>query len=896
MAIGRDVGDVYMDVHARTGPFRRELRRDARRAANDASNQMENEFDPDFGIVGNRMRKQMKKFGTLSGEDFTNAVRKVLDSRGKSIADSFARAIATGDYSAFIAQFDDMGDATRQFNRSVEALKRSGVLVKGEYQAVNRSFRDYKKTLDNSAAAAAALQRNQDKLAASNARLRDIQKDMGAQARADVRAQRASEKAIRDRTAARQASMDLEVEFGEALRGVIEELQSTDNRFRRLTRNVVRNSDRIKSVLRTTLRVDSSDTSAIASISEAVDRMGAKARVASRGVHNLNRGLGRLKDGRNDFLHLIGSLDQFVRGRVLRTMDALLGSVGEGFHRLGDRMSQVRGPLGNLGGIFSKIGDRIQGAGSSVDGLVVQLILAAASVAAFIAIAGPLAALLTALTGSFVALTVAVGGAIGGGLIALGPMLYAVAAGAGAVALALSDMSKKQKQAFEPFKDWAEEARGIVQEKLFSNIGKDIEGIVSVLSKSLNPMLASTAEVIREAFGQFAAVIQGESFQGSMKILQVELPTVLDSLLTLAGNLGIGLTNLFAAAAPAAQIFLERINGVVERFAAWTGDEAGRESINSFMTDAVDLLGSIWGLITSVSETFRIFWTEGNEYGQRMIDNLAGIVDEFNEWIGSKAGRDRLKKWFEDAQIIIGEVGDVLRRAGELIDALDSPVNRAGLLLILNMFQNIIAIIKQLVDWVNNVTTKITGIGQKGGRSLAQVQRALDKVSHGFRNIGDVARNVADRIKNVFSRISLQNIGSAIIGGLKAGLQRGAIGLLAYAAQLAARVAAAFAGALRISSPSRVFRDYGEDITDGLVLGMQSGRREVQNTAAGLIDQDALANINTPLGRMVGQDAPAARSDRAAQNWGGGITIVTPYADPRLVALETVDALAARGR
>src|SRR5690625_4046834 len=192
MPIGQDIGDAYIDVHARTGPFRRELRQDARRAANDASNQMEKNFDPDFGVVGNRLRKQMKRFGTLSGEEFTKAVQGILDSQGKSIANSFAKALATGDFTAFIGQFDDMEAATRQFNRSVERLKRSGALVKGEYQAINRQFRDFKRTLDESAAAAAVLEQDQKKLAASNARLLDIQKDMAAQQRASVQAQRDS--------------------------------------------------------------------------------------------------------------------------------------------------------------------------------------------------------------------------------------------------------------------------------------------------------------------------------------------------------------------------------------------------------------------------------------------------------------------------------------------------------------------------------------------------------------------------------------------------------------------------------------------------------------------------------------------------------------------------------
>src|SRR5699024_7676094 len=120
------------------------------------------------------------------------------------------------------------------------------------------------------------------------------------------------------------------------------------------------------------------------------------------------------------------------------------------------------------------------------------------------------------------------------------------------------------------------------------------------------------------------------------------LPSILGNLLSIDGNLGIGLTNMFAAASPAAQILLQKINGVVERFAAWTGQEDGRKAISTFMTDAVALLGSIWGLITTVSETFGIFWEEGNSSGKRMIDKLKDIVEQFNNWLNTEDGREQL--------------------------------------------------------------------------------------------------------------------------------------------------------------------------------------------------------------------------------------------------------------
>lgn len=918
MALGTDIGDAFIDVHARTGPFRRELRRDARRAANDASNQMENNFDPDFGAVGNRLRRQMRGFGTLSGEDFTDAVQKVLDDRSGKIAQRFAEALATGDFSRFTEQFDDMDVAVRRFNAAIDRLNRSGALARGEYQAVNRAFRDYRRTLDNAARDSANLEFNQNRLRTSNERLRDIQMDLNALSRADNVAAREAEAASRARLRAsndrlrsiqseitglaeleqsndraRRAASELADEFGRSLPGVIEELRRTDFRFERLTRNVVRNSERIRGVLRSALRVDDDDESAIRAIDVAVERLGEASQSASTEVDRLNRGLGRLRGSRNNFLNLVGAIDQAIRRGTFRSLERLTGGIGEGLQRMGQRMIGVRGIVGEFGALFVGVGDRVQRLGTSLDGLIVQVILGVAAFNVFLGILGPLTALISGLSGAFVALTVSVGGALLGGILQLGPGLLAVAAGAGAAALAFSDLSDKQKEAFEPFSDWASEARSVVQEELFANITDQVNGLTDVLSGQLTPLLRDSAAVMREVGDQFVAGIQSPEFTASLETLQTFLPQILEDLLLTVGNLGEGLINLFAAASPQAAEFFESLNGIVERFNEWTASEEGRQAINDFLTDANSLLSSIWDLITEVSETFSIFWEEGNEFGQQLIDKLAQIVENFNDWLNTEAGRAELRGWFEDAVTIIEEVGDVLDEAGRLIDELDSPTNRATLLFLLNSFETIISAIADIVGWAEDAKEAITGI-RDGGVSLQEIQDLLNTLQDTFEDVVDVVGRVAGAIVDAFD-ISLFGEGQGIVQGLIDGINSREGSLIGTAIVIASRVSSAFASVLGIFSPSRVFRDYGRDITDGLVLGMEAGQGAVQDAAANLINTDALGNLNTPLSRLGQQGAPQTAA-AAAPISAGNITIVTPYADPRLVALETMDALAAQGR
>jgi hypothetical protein len=916
MPLGTDIGDAYIDVHARTGPFRRELRREARRAAAEAGSEAGEEFsdgfDAELSPLGRRLARRMRANGELSGEQFNDGLRRAIQDRFGRVVSAFNRSVADLDFSGFVGQFDDLGDAVASFERRLRSLAANGQVTRVEFDEIRDSFDAYASSvrraaqqdeLDRSLREQIQALNEQDEAARRVAQT--FERNLGPQLRRSANnaaqffrraAEGVSESSRvmrRESEAARRAFSELAEEFGERLPGVIEELRRTDIGFDRLTRNVARNSDRIRRNLRRALRIDEGDTSAIRAIDQAIERMADTAQTTVVSVDRLNRGLGRLKGGRNDFLNLIGSMDQFVRSGVLRALDRTFGAVGDSVRRLGERITDVRGPLSTLGNLFLNAGNRIQAMGTSLDGFLVQLVLGSIAFRVFVGILGPAIALLSALSGAFVALTVSVGGALAGGLVALGPILLGLGAGVGAVAIAFSDLSKQQERVFKPFGDWVDEVRELVQGELFKGLAGDIRSVVDVLSADINPILRDVAANIRFAFGQFAEVIQGDAFQESLSTFQVFLPSIMNNLLSIIGNLGLALFNMFAAASPATQDFLERINGVVERFAEWTGQEDGRQAIRDFMERAVDLLDSIWDLITSVSETFGNFFEDGNRLGQRMIDNLTQILDNFNAWLNTEAGRDELRGWFEDAETIIGEVGDVLRQAGDLIDELDSPQNRATLLVILTAFEQIIGVVTDLVRFVNRTTAAITGI-RDGGVSLQRIDGLLDRLSGAFTNVRRAAARVADAIVDVFN-INLFGRGQGIIDGLIRGIESGAGRLLGLAQFLAQQISNTFAGVLGLFSPSRVFRDYGRDITEGLILGMQAGQAAVQATAAGLINTDALSSLNTPLGQLGQDDGTAAAGSSSTTNL-GGITIVTPFADPRLVAMETMDALAARGR
>ena len=132
--------------------------------------------------------------------------------------------------------------------------------------------------------------------------------------------------------------------------------------------------------------------------------------------------------------------------------------------------------------------------------------------------------------------------------------------------------------------------------------------------------------------------------------------------------------------------------------------------------------------------------------------------------------------------------------------------------------------------------------------------------------------------------------------GLIAGLEKNQEALIKAAKKIAKTITDEIKRELGIKSPSTVFRQIGEFIVEGLAQGIESGAQRVDGAVSGLVNQNALSNINAPISSLAAGQQASGGATLPGGIAAGAITIVTPFANPRLVALETLDALAARGK
>jgi hypothetical protein len=142
------------------------------------------------------------------------------------------------------------------------------------------------------------------------------------------------------------------------------------------------------------------------------------------------------------------------------------------------------------------------------------------------------------------------------------------------------------------------------------------------------------------------------------------------------------------------------------------------------------------------------------------------------------------------------------------------------------------------------------------------------RVSSGVANVIRWIATLPGRIVSVFASLPgrMVRIGEQIINGVISGVESAAGGLLGKVSSLASDVSGAFAKVLHILSPSRVFRNHGKAIIDGLTMGLDEGAPRVRAA------MHRLANHVNGFGTSPGMH-PAYAGAGSAVNPGGTIRI-----------------------
>lgn len=212
--------------------------------------------------------------------------------------------------------------------------------------------------------------------------------------------------------------------------------------------------------------------------------------------------------------------------------------------------------------------------------------------------------------------------------------------------------------------------------------------------------------------------------------------------------------------------------------------------------------------------------------------------------------------------------------------------------------------VNAIIKWFLSLPGKV--LGALGGFVASVVGKFIDMATAAVDAVRNMAGRVADKVGEIRTAVinkakdfagALINAGKDLVNGLISGLGDKAGELVGKAEALANKVKSAFSNIFKFGSPSKVTRQMGRWIAQGLGLGVQDDTDMVMK-AANYLGKAAVPNIPqvSPASPGLGANTMGASQ---TQNIEVNVNVPAPVTDPSGIADYTVrklnTALATRG-
>lgn len=350
------------------------------------------------------------------------------------------------------------------------------------------------------------------------------------------------------------------------------------------------------------------------------------------------------------------------------------------------------------------------------------------------------------------------------------------------------------------------------------------------LADQLAPSLRQFVQAASDGIGQaitklqeyFSSDIGQEKLQGITTALQGVLDAILNNLDPILDG-AIGLINGVASAIEwLVSHFDVAASGLKVVAGAWVG------------LKALNVISSIATVVTSVT-------------------GLIGVISSIGPAIGAVAA------------FVTGPIGMIVTAvagAAALIAANWDTVKEWGI----KAWEGIKGAWNAAGEFFSGVRQKITDKFQDIGSWFSQkFTQAREGIQNAWSNVTSFFSNVGQGIVNVFSNLpsTFATIGSNIMNGLKNGITNAASAVINGVKNIASNIANAVTSFFGISSPSKLFAEYGRFLDEGLADGISSNMSlpisELRKTASAMEAEASISVGNTVSTQAVTAGVAEAR-------------------------------------
>ena len=439
----------------------------------------------------------------------------------------------------------------------------------------------------------------------------------------------------------------------------------------------------------------------------------------------LNDRIGRVfgRGSRNNFLNFVGS---FIRGSLRLQSALVLGLVKvfprviRGFSDMIDgvrKFAQVVSEEGLRAGL-QQLGAALLGLSSTLATGGLSLIAGLAALAVVLTTVSVSAGILAAALSGLVAILTALVGTITFGLLgalsAVAGALVPLAAGISVVVAGFKSLSDEQKEALKAdikpltnaFKDLGKAAADV----LFQDVGKWAKQLAPRV-KLAEDGVRGVARAIREVLGKaIEDASTNPKFEHFVERLNVFLPNAVRKLSTALTNTFAGLGGVFLAMLPLVNRFLRWLVDITGEFAKWANSAGGRKELREFFDQAGDSAAALGDFLAAATKALGTLLGKAAGTGDNIFRDLADKAREFSDWLSKPENQQAIEDWLAFGRDLAEAIGRATMAVIDLIDALDTPASRKALIILIDLFSDLLDIIGKLFSaWSSGLESIVRG-------------------------------------------------------------------------------------------------------------------------------------------------------------------------------------------
>lgn len=642
-------------------------------------------------------------------------------------------------------------------------------------------------------------------------------------------------------------------------------------------------------------------------------------RQGGRDMDRLSGRLFKLSDGigvafgrgsRNNFLNFFGSMTRNISSIAPR-----LVGVGE---NLFDFVKSARTAGGLSGGVGKGFASLASSAGAFALALTVLIPVLAIAISTMSLLLGVVTALAATITFTLIA---AIGALVG----TLGPLVAGIGLATGAF-LALDDAAKNTlKESLKPLGNAFKELGQLAADIIFTDLDKSFAPLAKTI-QALNPLVKQIATAIRATVDGFVKMMASPAVLGFIDAFG-DPKNGLGAQTRLLGDIFNQsfkiILGLLVALQPLTTAFLTWVDEAFTKFGNFLATEDGQRKMVEFFDQVSESAKSFGNFVGAVTGLIAELFDAGSQTGDNIFDKMAGSIEGFTQKLDENP--EILQKWFDDAEEFADKLGEIFEAVGDIVETLSSEEFRDSATTTFGLIAGAIELVGGALNFgmaqVRLLGNGFIELAQAGITAFDGLLTAVVFVFDRILTAADAALGWIPKFgpkigeaKDKFREFGKQ--ADTTLADLKTDLQTSQDKLNGISKEQRIKIDASELAAFNkmLDTSISKLRTLDANLTANILEFGRSGKFGPNTASGGIFDgaqartiAEAGPEAVVPLNRPLSQVDPAVRALSAfAQGLPlgnttststvrsiGDVTIITPTEDPRAVAAEVINQLAA---